>query len=326
MNLHPDQSAFVSRLHLAGTLTFDSALRIGASRSIAVDEPDLPVLRTADGRPYIPGSSLKGALRSHVEAVLRTLQAGSNVAEHNLACLSVGKPPARPSDDESPSLCLTQSEVSQLKEVKPSEWHSKLSPVLAARLPAHEQIMRDIAGQGERAGVDKALRELSCWCCCVFGSSWLASKVYIKDLMLDEQTFVRTEIRDGVGIDRDSGRAADGAKYQFEVVPVGTAFHLDILAQNASEAELGLLWIGIKAFEEGHILMGGAKSRGLGWCKLALDWSTCRYVTPQTLLNDLMPVESVTASVPSSLQGQPRQWVQAFFEAIGARPAGGNHA
>jgi CRISPR-associated RAMP protein (TIGR02581 family) len=317
MSPSPDLSTFTSRLQLDGHLTFDSALRIGASRSLAVDEPDLPVLRTADRRPYIPGSSFKGALRSYTEAVLRTLQAQPDLSDRNLACLSVGKPPSRPAQDRS-GLCLTQDEVSALKNASPNDWYRELSDGLKARLPNAAQIDREVREAGEQAVLDRVLRDLSCWTCRVFGSSWLASKVLIKDLMVIEESFYRTEIRDGVGIDRDSGRAADGFKYQFEVIPVGAAFRFDLLAENASGAELGLLWLGLNAFQGGQVLMGGAKSRGLGWCRLEIDWDACRYVTPDTLLDALLPpVEGEVAARLTVSATQAWQWVEAFFRAIG---------
>lgn len=331
MSVSPDLSTFTSRLHLYGRLTFDSALRIGASRSGAVDEPDLPVLRTADGRPYIPGSSFKGALRTYIESVLRTLQARPDLSDRNLACLSVGKPQARPADDPTPFLCLTQSEVSVLKEVAPTNWHTstKIPGALQTRLADAAHRRSEVEQRDEKAVLDWTLRDLSCWTCRLFGSSWLASKVLIKDLMVHEETFYHTEIRDGVGIDRDSGRAADGAKYQFEVVPVGTTFRLDVLVENAPEAELGLLWLGINAFEQGQVLMGGAKSRGLGWSRLTLDWNTCRYVTADTLLDTLLPpIEGAQSdqSAQENLSAQPRQWVRAFFQAIGATPTTGGRS
>ncbi|HXE71765.1 MAG TPA: CRISPR-associated RAMP protein Csx7 [Candidatus Nitrosotenuis sp.] len=62
-----------SRLELEGWLVATSALRIGEGRSLEADSADLPVVRDALGRPYIPGSSFKGCLRAHAEAMLRTL-------------------------------------------------------------------------------------------------------------------------------------------------------------------------------------------------------------------------------------------------------------
>lgn len=62
---------FKNRLEIEGTLLTVTALRIGAGRSSEPIGSDLPVIKDALGRPLIPGSSLKGALRSRLESFLR---------------------------------------------------------------------------------------------------------------------------------------------------------------------------------------------------------------------------------------------------------------
>ncbi|MFZ4728091.1 MAG: type III CRISPR-associated RAMP protein Csx7 [Pseudanabaena sp.] len=62
---------FKSRLEITGTLTTVTALRISAGRSTEPIGTDLPVIKDALGRPLIPGSSFKGALRSRLESFLR---------------------------------------------------------------------------------------------------------------------------------------------------------------------------------------------------------------------------------------------------------------
>jgi CRISPR-associated protein Csm3 len=241
----PDMFAFTSRLHYRGRLVFTSAHRIGAERSLDVTAPDLPILRTIDGRPYIPGSSFKGAWRAYTEAILRTIQAQHNLGA-KLAC--------DPLTED--GRCLPQKRVSDIKTK-----HRDNQKLL-----------------------DETLRADSCLTCRVFGNGHLAAKALIKDLMIQPESFYRTELRDGVAIDRDSGRAADGMKYQFETVPAGAAFDLEILVENASPAELGLALMGLLAFQRGEVLLGGAKSRGLGWCELQPNWDASEYVIPDNLL------------------------------------------
>lgn len=62
---------FKNRLEITGTLTTITALRISAGRSTEPIGTDLPVIKDALGRPLIPGSSFKGALRSRLESFLR---------------------------------------------------------------------------------------------------------------------------------------------------------------------------------------------------------------------------------------------------------------
>jgi CRISPR-associated RAMP protein (TIGR02581 family) len=237
----PALDSFHSRLTLTGRLVLNSALRVGAQKSTDAVEVDVPVIKDVLGRPYIPGSSFKGALRSQVEALMRAIQA--QMGWYELSCESVSKP-----DTKTYEGCLTPRMVQKKKED------------LRDRPP------------GE---LDKVLRNKSCWTCRVFGAPWLASKVLFKDLTVDESTwFDHYEIRDGVGIDRDTGRAAEQIKYQYEVVPAGTAFEFKVVVENASDAELGLFLLGLKQFEEGTVQLGGARSRGLGWCTLQVNWNT----------------------------------------------------
>lgn len=61
---------FKNRLEITGTLITITALRISAGRSTEPIGSDLPVIKDALGRPLIPGSSFKGALRSRLESFL----------------------------------------------------------------------------------------------------------------------------------------------------------------------------------------------------------------------------------------------------------------
>jgi CRISPR-associated protein Csm3 len=57
------------RLDVAGPLTIRAAKATG----IDPTRPDMEVVRDGEGRPVVPGSSLKGVLRSHAERILRSL-------------------------------------------------------------------------------------------------------------------------------------------------------------------------------------------------------------------------------------------------------------
>lgn len=62
---------FENRLELKGTLTTVTALRISQGRSSEPIGSDLPVVKDILGKPLIPGSSFKGAMRSRLESFLR---------------------------------------------------------------------------------------------------------------------------------------------------------------------------------------------------------------------------------------------------------------
>ncbi|MEM7677204.1 MAG: RAMP superfamily CRISPR-associated protein, partial [Myxococcota bacterium] len=63
------------RLRLTGVITTVSGLHIGAGAG-EIGSSDLPVLRDALGYPIIPGSSIKGVLRSTIEGLVRSIQRG----------------------------------------------------------------------------------------------------------------------------------------------------------------------------------------------------------------------------------------------------------
>lgn len=63
---------FENRIIVRGKIIASKPLHIGASdNGIDPVQVDLPVLKDRDRRPLIPGSSLKGVLRSRLEAILR---------------------------------------------------------------------------------------------------------------------------------------------------------------------------------------------------------------------------------------------------------------
>ncbi|MCA9983402.1 MAG: hypothetical protein KDE59_03875, partial [Anaerolineales bacterium] len=111
-----DFATFHSRLHFRGELVFSSAHRIGGERSNDVVGPNLPILRSVTGDPYVPGSSFKGAWRSYTEAVLRALQGQDGIIDRNLACQIVGKPRSRQQFTTPDDTCWTLDEVNALKE------------------------------------------------------------------------------------------------------------------------------------------------------------------------------------------------------------------
>lgn len=59
---------FIGKLILEGELHCDTGLHIGAGKgSLEIGGADNPVIKDAFGRPYVPGSSLRGKLRSLLE-------------------------------------------------------------------------------------------------------------------------------------------------------------------------------------------------------------------------------------------------------------------
>jgi CRISPR-associated RAMP protein (TIGR02581 family) len=229
-----------SRLELSGWLTAETAFRIGAGRSTGVIEPDLPVVRDAENKPYIPGSSFKGVLRSYLERFARTIQDVEKIACH-------------PSHKE--HWCITDAKMKDERQ--------KLSQQVARK----EMEERDIDSR-----LTEWILNESCLPCLTFGSPWLASKVQVRDLLVDKNRwFAQFQVRNGVAIDRDTETADEGNLYDYEVIPSGVRFHLRLIIENGKTWQWGMVMAGLKAFKNGGIAIGGGKSRGLGAVSLNLE-------------------------------------------------------
>lgn len=71
-----------------------------------------------------------------------------------------------------------------------------------------------------------------------------------------------------MGIDRDSERAVEQIKFDYEIVAAQTTFAFSMTLENPTERDLGLIALGLQEFMEGMIPLGGIRSRGLGCCHL----------------------------------------------------------
>lgn len=239
------------RLVLRGTVDLVTGLHIGSGRSTAVHESDNPVVKDFFGRPYVPGSSLKGALRAQVESLLRALE-----RTDVWACDPLEAPCPRPPEDFEPGL-------KDRKRERERHW---------SRIVQSWELERQLEG--------------SCTACRLFGSRWFASKVTVPDLAVEGRWNARhLQYREAGAIDRDSETAADARRLEFEVVPPGTAFRLEIALDNPAEGpvdEVGLLLAALDAFDAGWATLGGKRAFGLGRVRVRVN--DARTVTAQQLL------------------------------------------
>jgi CRISPR-associated RAMP protein (TIGR02581 family) len=268
---------FQNRLVYTGALVCKSALRIGAGRSSEPIGTDLPVIKDAQGYPFIPGSSLKGVLRARVEAFVRAI--------HNTrqaACNPVGNN---------------------------TEW-----------------CLRSIEGLDS----DKAIEDQLCLVCQVFGSPWLASKVQVRDAPVAPLWFDQYHIRDGVAINRDTQTAEAGLKYDYEVVPAQTRFDFMLVAENLTVAQIGMLFVGLRPFEQGAMGLGGFRSRGLG--TVQLQWRERKFFAvnsdPERLFRFLAGDESPEVWQTFSEETIDETYLAAFRQQLRDFPhnGGASHA
>ena len=256
-----------SRLDLVGEYAAQTPFRIGVgdTGSLALD---------AEGRPVIPATTFRGALRAYVESVLRAFDSealttayymrvsGANgkatpvIRQVRLCCNSVDKRP----DDLDYQGCLTESLVAR--------WQA--DPVV-------------------RPDLDQVIVKSTCAACRVFGAPWLAGRVQISDLTLLDRTWDGTfTTRGGLSIQRDTGTMRAESAYIRQIVPAGTRFQFRLSVENATFAEQGMILLGLRAFQMGWIGLGADRSRGLGCGRLEIDWWNCRYIDAANMIDALL--------------------------------------
>jgi CRISPR-associated RAMP protein (TIGR02581 family) len=271
---------FKNRLELTGTLRTVTALKIGAGRSVDPTDPDVPVIKDAQGRPLIPGSSFKGAIRSRLESFLR----GVN-----------------PTFAHDPS------------ELTGNHWMARIKQLKAANL-SDQDLTKELTALTDKVAL-------------LFGAPWLAGKVQIRDLTVQASNwFGQYQTRDGVAIARDTETAADQRKYDFQVVPAGTIFDFRAVAENLTEAELGLLMLGLTQFENEMIPLGGGRSRGLGVVSLAI--TEMIWVNPQNREALLTYMQNLVLGqmqdyifTQQDMTSHRSDWASALLQDLQATPA-----
>lgn len=239
-----------ARYRISGRLVMETALHIGGGRESSTTT-DSPVVRDAAGRPFIPGSSLKGAFRAAVERLALTLGLEScQLSDGAGGCAST---------DE--SLGDSYQVIRQLlgRELRGEEAQKAL---LALGHPdwMGRTVTEDI--------LLTLLDEHLCETCKTFGSVHLASGAFFHDLEVEGTWYEAAQIRDGVGIDRDNERAREQVKFDYEVVPAQTAFRFGLTLENPRPRDLALIAVGLQEFMQGMVPLGGIRSRGLGRCRL----------------------------------------------------------
>lgn len=268
---------FKNRLEITGTLWTVTALRIGAGRSTEPIGSDLPVIKDALGRPLIPGSSFKGALRSRLESFLRGIVGSDR------------KLVANPAVEEEWS--ITATEMKALKEDNTTD------EALTNAILQNTDLISHLFG--------------SPW----IASKFQVRDLTV--LKPDENWFGQYQERDGVAIDRDTETAAEGKLYDFQVVPAGTRFEFKAVVENAEEWELGLLMIGLHQFETEQIPLGGGRSRGLGVVRLDIDkmhWFDYPEDQPHLLLEYLKKLVRGDSSTYEDAGEFKDYWVQKLID------------
>ncbi len=261
-------AALQNRLIVAGTLTAQTALRIGAGRSNAVSGSDLPVLRDAVGRPFIPGASLKGALRARAEALIQAV--GGHVRDFQA-----------------------------LEDDLQNNFRAIITDAATDDQAKADSIWRD------STLIDRT-----------FGAPWVAGRLFLRDAPVEEASwFGQHEVRNGVGLNRDTETAEENILYNYEVTPAGTQFAFRLTLENAEDWQLGMTLLLLKPWQRGEVAIGGFRSRGLGQVKL--DIAVCRFVTINSAASAISLLRDEETSAGAAVDAaQQKDWITAFESAL----------
>lgn len=267
-----------SRIMLKGKFILTAGLHIGSGGSLEPVGSDNPVIRDALGNPFIPASSFKGVVRSKAEEILRTVNIKKD--GHNLwACEITGG---------DSSWCIKKKDLDSWKDEGKNE-------------ESFDEFLY------------KKITENLCSACSVFGSPWMASKVKFKDLYISGDWAEIVEVRDGVAIERDTNTAADRKKFDYEAIPGGTGFDVEISIENASSEELGLIFLTLNQFKNGGLTLGGKTTGGLG--RGEIEWTSLEEITRDNLIDYL--VTGVGKKYEgASLEGYIAEKISSFVEEV----------
>ncbi len=193
-----------------------------------------------EGKPVLPGSSLRGVLRSHAERIARTLATEHAVnGDDFIATCPACNPVARPRGQEDLALECCDALLKRQERRDPMD-----------------SLWRD-----PDKGIDAA-RDL-CLACQLFGSPRWGSRLIVEDAALEEDTMPVYKVQDFLAIDRFTGGGKDGAKFDAAALwrPRFTA-HLRL--ENPQDWELGWLALVLRDLAEGWLRVGFGAAKGFG--------------------------------------------------------------
>ena len=274
MSSHTAQTELklVGKLILEGDLECQTGLHIGAGKgSLEIGGADNPVVKDAFGLPYIPGSSLRGKLRSLLE------QASGMAVPGELVYLSKRK--------------------GQEVRIHQSERPDDEICLLFGRNPGRmERVTLGNQGESHDNGAASPARLT------VYDAPLIAESItpQMRENLDDELTEVKSEN----AVDRITSQANPRT---LERVPAGARFHfrivLDILCEEDREL-LPRLIEGLRLLEDDSL--GGGGSRGNGRVRLAgmkLTWRNREFYSTGTAEQELL-TSADAAALHALVSGQ----------------------
>lgn len=231
-----DFSTFKNKYILTGKIVVLNALHIGSGRE--KDDRDAPFISLDDDKNfYIPGSTFRGYLSTKLE---RFLDSGNGFKIKN------------------------NGEELNEADVKLIFGYTNLDKLETKINDKDNEEDRKLK-ENNRKIQDRIIRKLNAKNLDEVKS--LAGRIHVSDMPVLKD--VKYVTRDGIKIDRNTGATEKRAKFDYDVVPVGTEFDLNIELENIENYQLDLIGLALNdILKDNGDLFGGKTSRGIGKCRL----------------------------------------------------------
>ena len=231
-----DFSTFKNKYILTGKIVVLNALHIGSGRE--KDDRDAPFISLDDDKNfYIPGSTFRGYLSTKLE---RFLDSGNGFKIKN------------------------NGEELNEADVKLIFGYTNLDKLETKINDKDNEEDRKLK-ENNRKIQDRIIRKLNAKNLDEVKS--LAGRIHVSDMPVLKD--VKYLTRDGIKIDRNTGATEKRAKFDYDVVPAGTEFDLNIELENIENYQLDLIGLALNdILKDNGDLFGGKTSRGIGKCRL----------------------------------------------------------
>lgn len=231
-----DFSTFKNKYILTGKIVVLNALHIGSGKE--KDDRDAPFISLDDDKNfYIPGSTFRGYLSTKLERFLDSgngFKIKSNGEELNEADVK---------------LIFGYTNLDKLETKINDEDNEEDRKLKENNKKIQDRIIKKLNS--------KNLKEVKS----------LAGRIHISDMPVLKN--VKYITRDGIKIDRNTGATEKRAKFDYDVVPAGTEFDLNIELENIENYQLDLIGLALNdILKDNGDLFGGKTSRGIGKCRL----------------------------------------------------------
>ena len=231
-----DFSTFKNKYILTGKIVVLNALHIGSGKE--TDDRDAPFISLDDDKNfYIPGSTFRGYLSTKLE---RFLDSGNGFKIKNNG---------EELNEADVKLIFGYTNLDKLETKINDKDNEKDRKLKENNRKIQDRIIRKLNA--------KNLDEVKS----------LAGRIHVSDMPVLKD--VKYVTRDGIKINRNTGATEKRAKFDYDVVPAGTEFELNIELENIENYQLDLIGLALNdILKDNGDLFGGKTSRGIGKCRL----------------------------------------------------------